>query len=324
MRWFPSVRYPLVAVVVAVGSVAPAWGQTTLLNTNGFEQPTFFPTLLTGQQSFTVAGSATAASVQTGTVFAGSQAVQISGPALTDTAFSGGNFWYQAFSSGAGYNPTANGTRYVQASAMVRTSGLLVNGAPLPNDIPFAGLHFETWSNHTNIFGQLDQQSLTPVQVSALGEVMVFSNTATAGSSNSLFTAPGLAHREQWQKLAVEFDFQNQTFRVYLDDMTTPLQFIRNGNNGPVSITDVPFRNSLGTSMSIAEQGVVAYYGHDLSTGFAPGNNFFVDDYLITASANQQLGAPVPEPGLMVAAGFAAVAAGGALRRWRRVKPRAA
>jgi hypothetical protein len=118
--------------------------------------------------------------------------------------------------------------------------------------------------------------------------------------------------------LAVEFDFVNQTFRVYVDDLSNPVQFIRNGSNGTVSVTDVPFRNTFGTSTSIAEQGIVAYYGHDLSEPFAPGNNFFVDDYLIGASGSQQFGVPVPEPGLMMAVGFAAVGAGGWVRRWRR------
>lgn len=301
-----------VSCAVVVGLAAPAAGQTTLLNTAGFEQPTFNPGNIFNQQSFTYTPSNSAGVVQNVTTFAGGQSFQVTGSGLQESsAFSGGNFWYQSFSSGSAYNPLANNTRYVQASAMVRTANTFVNAT----DIPFAGFHFEAW---TTFFGSPFQQALTPVHVSSLGEIQVFSSTATAGSSASLFTASGVMGRDVWQKLAVEFDFQNQTFRVYAIDTGTPVQFIRNGGGQtlPVPIIDVPFRNTWGNSLSIAEQGMVAYSGRDVSNAyFAPGNNFFVDDYLITASGSPQFGNPVPEPGLMVAVGFAALAAGGWMRR---------
>jgi hypothetical protein len=305
------------AAAAAAWSVAPAWGQTTLYTANGFEAGTFNLGNLSGQQSFTFTGSATAATVQGTTpgttTFSGSRAVQITGSNLVESsAFSGGNFWYQPFDFNSAYNPLASGTRYVQASAMVRTSNAFLN----ITDIPFAGLHFESWAMYLGLIQQ--QQSLTPVAVSALGEIQVFAHSSVAGSSNSLFTAQGLMHREQWQKLAVEFDFQLQTFRVYVDDLSTPVHFTRTGTNGTVDIVDVPFRNTYGESLSIAERGVVAYSGRDPSgTWFAPGNNFFVDDYLMTASGTPVFGQPVPEPGLMIATGLGVIAAGGLLRRAR-------
>ena len=85
-------------------------------------------------------------------------------------------------------------------------------------------------------------------------------------------------------------------------------------------MTEVHLRNTFGDTVQIAELGIEAYYGRDISGANAqPLNNFYMDDYIVTASP-----APVPEPGLMVALGFAVVAGGGALQRWRRAKPQVA
>jgi hypothetical protein len=332
MRWFPSVRYPLVAVVVAAGSVAPAWGQTTIFDSHGFETSGGYSLgTINSQNGFQatpptlfVPQTTTAGQIVNSPTFGGSgQALKIVGSQLVDSpappfGFNGGNFFYQSYTSGtgptAGYNPFAPGNSpIVRGQAQVRTSGAIGVGAA---DIPFAGLHFEGFTANGN------QQSLSPIYVNMNGGITVFTNNATSQGTFALTTTDLLVPREEWHQLAVEFNFTAQTFRVFLDGSTTPVQFTRNGSNAalPTAVTDVPFRNTNGPTVQIAEIGVLAFYGRDPGgTPYQPLNDFFVDDFVVTGLS------PVPEPGLMVAVGFAAVAAGGGLRRWRRgAKPQAA
>lgn len=317
MRWLPFARTPLVAVVVAVGSVAPAWGQTTVYTTNGFESPTFNLGNLTGQQSiggqtYQNLPAAGAGQVQSSLTAGGSQALQVSGPGMqANDLYGGGNFWWHTYSSSgggpsAGYKPVASGTPYVYASAQYRMSGAFATGA----DIPFAGMHFEGYTA-----GGVQQQ-LSAAWLNANGGITVLTNTADGQGTNAVSTPDGVIPREQWHKVTVEYNFLTQKLRVFVDDSATPLQFTRNGNNTslPTPLTDVSFRNTNGDTVQFAEIGEVAFYGKDISgANYQPLNNFYMDDFVVTAQT-----APVPEPGLMVAVGFAGVAAVGWVRRWRR------
>src|SRR5262245_15230951 len=94
--------------VCAAALFSPSAGraQMTLFNSNGFESPTFAPGILGsfyiggtgGQQGFLTTDfnqflGAPAGTIQSGTVFAGSQAFQIHGPGLFDDGtFSGQTF----------------------------------------------------------------------------------------------------------------------------------------------------------------------------------------------------------------------------------------
>jgi hypothetical protein len=299
----------LVAAFVLAAAAAPAAGQTGPFNSNGFESPTFTITPssnIVGQQGFQATPANTAASIQTATVFAGTQALQISGPALVnDTTFAGGNFWYRSSPFATAYNPVGSNTPIVRVEAQTRTSGDLV----LATDIPFAGFHLEGYTS----LGI--QQSITPVMVNLNGGVTVFTNLTVGGPNQSVATADTLLPREQWNQLAVELNFTTQTFRVFVLGQSTPVQFVTNGSGQPITpITDVPFRNSFGSTERVAEVGMVAFYGRDISGGpVQPLNNFFMDDFVVTAS-------PVPEPGFLVAVGFAGVVAG----RWYRRRRAAA
>ena len=67
----------------------------------------------------------------------------------------------------------------------------------------------------------------------------------------------------------------------------------------------------------IAEIGLIASYGFDpVGNPFAPINDFFVDDLLVTATASSQP-PPVPEPGFILAAVGLAGLAGWKVRRRR-------
>jgi hypothetical protein len=325
MRWLPAARFLVPAVVVVVGSVAPAWGQTTVYTTNGFESPTFNLGNLTGQQpsgfqSYQALPSTGAAQVQNSLTAAGSHAVRIVGPGMqANDAYSGGNFWWRTYSTSgglfpAGFNPVANGTPYVYASAQYRMSGEIGTGAA---DIPFAGMHFEGYTAG----GQ--QQMLSPAYLNMNGGITVLTNTLDGQGTNAVTTADGIVPRNEWHRVTIEYDFLDQKVRVFLDDSATPLAFTRNGNNTdlPAPLSEVSFRNSFGNTVQFAEIGVVAYYGKDPSgVNYQPLNDFFFDDFVVTAQV-----APVPEPGLMIAVGFAGIAAGGWVRRWRRgAKPQAA
>jgi hypothetical protein len=222
---------------------------------------------------------------------------------VDNTTFAGGNFWYQAYAVGQ-HSPVASGNPIVTATAQVRTSGATV--VPL-SDIPFAGMHFEGYTSAGT------QQSLTPIFVNVNGGITVFTNTVTT-ATNAVTTADGLIPREQWRQVTARFDFQAQTFQVFLNGSSTPVLFTRDGDNNNLGtpITNVPFRNTFGDTVSIAEIGMVGFYGRDpFAPGgtFQPQNDFFVDDYTVVMSPN-----PVPEPGWLVAVGFAGVA----VNRWRR------
>lgn len=319
MRWSLAARVLLGTLAAVVGSVAPVWGQTTVYTTNGFETPTFNAGNLTGQQpvgfqSYQSLPATGAAQVQSTVTAAGSQAVRIAGIGMQpNDLYTGGNFWWRTYSTGGGLFPAGfkpldgpTPTPYVYASAQYRMSGAIGVGAA---DIPFAGMHFEGYTAGGA------QQMLSPAYLNMNGGITVITNTLDGQGTNAVTTADGIFPREEWHKVTIEYNFLNQKLRVFLDNSAVPLAFTRNGNNInlPTPLTDVSFRNTNGPTVQIAEIGVVAFYGKDPSgLNYQPLNDFYMDDFVVTAQA-----APVPEPGLLVAVGFAGVAAVGWVRRRR-------
>jgi hypothetical protein len=299
-----ALRWAL-AFGLAVTASAPGSAQTNIFNSNGFDTG-YSAGNLNNQQSFLTLGGVSAALVQSTTVFSANNAVQIVGPSLVNTqpqGFAGGNFWYQT----TNYNPVASATPFVQVHHQSRTSG----GIATVSDIPFAGVYLEG----NSAFGQ---QSITPVMVNLNGGITVFTNTATGGTNNAVSTANGLIPREQWHQISAELNFATQTFRVYRNGDPTPLPFVTNGSGAAITpIVDVPFRNTFGTTTSLAEVGLIGFYGFDTGgSPYQPVNSYFVDNFQVTASAVSQF-APVPEPTW----GLAAIAAGGLIGlRLRRVR----
>jgi hypothetical protein len=298
------------ALGLVVGFAFPANGQTTIFNSNGFD--TGYATgNIFGQQGFVPEPLFTSAGViQNTTTFSGTQAFQVVGQSLqNNTPFQGGNFWFRSSSFATAYQPTGpggQGTPFVQVSFQSRTSGAV----QLNTDIPFAGVYLEGYTAS----GQ--QQAITPVFVNLNGGVTVFTTSAAGGSNKAVSTADGLLPREAWNSLSAELNFTTQTFRVYKQGEATPLTFI-----SPTlgSIVDVPFRNSdLGlTTTRIAEVGMLGFYSFDPFSGtpVQPMNNFYIDNYMVTASATSA--APVPEPGLLLAVGAAGLAGCRVYRRRR-------
>ena len=278
----------------------PARAQVSIFNSNGFESPSYSAGTITGQNASTVAGPLTfqalptpsAGMIQTGTTFAGSQAFQIVGSQLVSTSALGygdANFWYVDFSTANAFKPVASGNPIVHMQFQGRVSGALA----LPSDIPFAGPYLEGFTASNT------QQALTPVLFNTNGGITVFTNT-TAGDSNGLIsTADGLASREAWHSVDLQMNFNTQTFRVILDG--SPVTFTQ----GAFSGTDVPFRNTFGPTVSIAELGMQGYYNATFSPTL---NNVYFDNWSVTAQ-------PVPEPSTLALVGFAAV---GAAVRYRR------
>ena len=97
------------------------------------------------------------------------------------------------------------------------------------------------------------------------------------------------------------FNFANQTFGVALNGAV--LSFTPAG--GGSAVTSVPFRNTFGNTVSLAEYGFQASF--NTSSGITVNNAFF-DNYAVTA-------APVPEPSSLLLVGACALAAGWRLRR---------
>lgn len=296
-------------LVIGLAALAgPAMGQTTIYNSNGFDTGYATGNII-GQQGFQgepFFGN-TAGQIQTTTTASGTRALQVVGPSLqNNVAFQGGNFWYRSSTFATAYNPVGSGTPFVQVQYQGRTSGAI----PLNNDIPFAGVYLEGYT------ASGVQQAITPVFVNLNGGVTVFTTSAAGGSNKAVSTADGLLPREAWNSLFAELNFTTQTFRVYKQGESTPLTFL-----SPTlgSITDVPFRNSDTGAITtrIAEVGMLGFYSYDPFSGtpVQPMNNFFIDDFLVTATATTM--APVPEPGLILAVGAVGVAGWRVYRRRR-------
>ena len=282
-----------------LGLVASAWaepqpvrGQVTVYNSNGFESPTYSAGAISGQQGFQFLPSSAAGVVQSGTVFAGSQAFQIVGSQLQPNASYGdANFWYKDYTVAGATNPVASGNPTVHMTFAGRVSGALA----IPSDIPFGGPYMEGYTA-----GGI-QQAITPFLINTNGGLTVFTNSVVGGSNQEISTADGLIPRETWVTLDGQLNFSNQTFRLTLNG--SPVTFTL----GSFSGFDVPFRDTFGSTVSIAELGFQGYYNSSFSPTF---NNMYFDNLSVIA------GTPLPEPSTLALGGLGL--AGLAVRILRR------
>ncbi|HEY1378410.1 MAG TPA: PEP-CTERM sorting domain-containing protein [Gemmataceae bacterium] len=292
-RYLNRVAVP--TAVVAIALAAPrAAAQVVVYDSNGFEAPSYSVGNITGQQGYQFLPTPAAGTIQTGTVMSGSQAFQIVGSQLQSTSAMGygdANFFYKSYSFGAGVNPVASGNPIVRLSFDGRVSGSLA----LPSDIPEGGPYMEVYSP----LGI--QQALTPVLINTNGGITVFTNTTAGGSDTIISTADGLIPRETWAHLEAQLNFATQSFRVLLNGV--PVTF----SEGTFSSTDVPFRNTFGTSASVAELGFQGYYNANFNPTF---NSMYFDNLNITAVS------AVPEPSTLALCGMGLV--GVAARVYRR------
>lgn len=321
--FWPTARRVGAALGLALSLVipaSPASGQTTIFNSNGFEAPSYSTAgtgNIFGQQGFTFVPSNTAGVIQNTTVRNGTQAFQVIGPNMIapgynefnpltgQTVYTGANYWYR---NNFNYNPIASATPFVQ----VQFAGLRTATGFF--DMPFAGVYMEG----LNATGA--QQGLLTLIIGSDGRLaaMTSFSSTVGGSTGTVSTATGLFGADTWHGLFAELNFATQTYRVYREGDPNPIQF---QTAVGALITDIPFRNGttgLSTTVSVKEIGMLAFNFKPSSTPgdeMAPTNNFFIDDYLVTASATTL--APVPEPGLILAVGAAGVAGWRVYRRRR-------
>ncbi len=247
---------------------SPAQSQVTIFNSNGFEAPFYSPGPLVGgapQQGWLTTdlndGSTPAAVIQNSVVFQGAQALQVVGPNLAnDFLFSYQTFWYHDPSSQGilPYNPVANGHPFL----IVRWRQMLDGVFNQVGQMPFAGIFLE------GLTASGTQQMITSVLYSNDGRVRAIT---TGGSSvqSGVLTDPF----NRWIEFQALFNFSTQRFGVTADGV-------------PV-LSNVAFRNSVGTTNRLVELGIQASAIDLISP--APTNNAFFDNFMVTAQA-------IPEP----------------------------
>jgi hypothetical protein len=295
-RLYPPAPLLLAAALLTLAAPAPVAAQAVIFDAGGFEAPTFSAGNITGQQGFQALPTGPAGTVQSGAVAAGTQAFQINGTQLMPNAsFGDANFWYRSYTTGSAYNPVADNNPLVR----VQYQGLVSGALPLQTDIPFAGPYLEGYTAGGT------QQAITPVLFNLNGGLTVFTNTTVGGGDGLISTADLLVNREAWHSVEAQLNFSAQTFRVVLNG--SPVTF----TEGSVNVIDLPFRNSSGQTVSIAEVGLQGYYNSQFSPTL---NSVYLDNFRVTSTA-------VPEPSTFALAGLGM--AGVVFRRWRR-KPTAA
>jgi hypothetical protein len=280
---------------VAIALAAPrAAADVIVFDSSGFEP--YSMGNISGQQGFQAFPTPSAGTVEGGTVNGGGKAFQIVGSQLVSTSglgYGDANFWYKSYSVPGAFNPVVSGNQVVRVAFDGRVSGAL----PLASDIPFGGPYLEGYTPTGN---PLDQQAITPILLNTNGGITVFTNLLAGGSDKLISTADGLIPRETWHHFEAQLDFSTQSFRVLLDG--TPVTF----SEGAFSGTDVPFRNTNGLTISIAELGLQGYYNANFSPTF---NNMFFDNLAVTGVS------PVPEPSTLALCGFGIVGLAARLRK---------
>jgi hypothetical protein len=250
--------------------------QTSIYTANGFEAPFYTVGPLVGdspQQNWLTTDlnnfSTPAASIQTTTVFQGSQALRVSGPLLAnDITFSFQTFWYHDPSSLGilPFNPVANGNPLV----VVQWKQFLDGNFNQVGQIPFAGIFLE------GLTASGTQQMITSVLMSNDARVRVITtggNVVTSGTIPNVFN--------NWVDFHAEFSFATQRFNVNV--------------NGVRMLTNVPFRNTFGATNRLVELGFQVS-AIDLASP-PPTNNVTYDDFVVFAT--------IPEPSTLALFGVA-------------------
>jgi hypothetical protein len=286
------------ATLLVVPAISPAQ-VTPIFNSNGFEQPTFNPGILAshfsggtgGQQGFLTTDfnqllGTPAGNIQTAVTQSGAQAFHINGTRLfDDPAFFGQTFWYRNFPTPAtAFNPAGNGSPIVQYNYSQH-----VTSVPLGlSEMPLVGVYMEGYSQ----VGSMQQ---------VVGSVFFNLNgglTAITVGGNAVSTANGLVSHDAWHNFQVDFNFDTQTYRTFVDGN---LMSFGSG------LTDIPFRNTNGFTDRIAEYGFQASYNQ---ATMSTTNHAYFDGFQVVATG-------IPEPTSMVLVG-AAAACGLYWRRKRR------
>jgi PEP-CTERM motif len=292
-RRYERLAIPIAVVTITLAAAPPAAADVIVFNSNGFETPTFNTGNISSQQGFQVLPTPLAGVIQTGTVRSGSQAFEIIGAQLQSTSAMGygdANFFYKSYSVAGAVNPAVSGNPIVRLSFDGRVSGALT----LPSDIPFGGPYLEAYTAGGT------QEALTPILLNINGGISVFTNTAVGGGDGTIATADGLIPRDTWANLEAQLNFSTQTFRVLLNG--TPVTF----TEGAFSGTNVPFRNTFGLAVSIAELGFQGYYNANNNPTF---NSMYFDNLTVTAVS------AVPEPSSFALAAFGLIGLAVRLRK---------
>ena len=228
----------------------------------------------------------------------GSKAFRASGQAMTAPGLGGANWWYQG---GIDYRPLTSGNPYVQFRFAGRfapdTSGVI------PTPMPGAGIFFEGKDSGGT------QHAITAVTFGLNGQLQAMT------SGMVLSTAQGAFPLNSWHELVVEFDYNNQTFKVYRKGESNPLVF--QVPNLPLTLTEIPFAWTSSSIVTVEEAGFVVYnfnVGEGVPATLGKGD-FFADDFLLTASSTPLTGVPVPEPGLVLGLGAVGLAGLRVVRR---------
>lgn len=284
----------LTAAVALLGT-APGFGQV-IFDSQGFEPAGgYTPNVPIGPYGTTaVAGSwvstdlnqlitlPPAGFVQTVTVKSGTQAFRISGPAMRDDpSLSDQTFWFRGYpTSTSAYTPGGT-TPIVRVTYDQRVSG---SGPVNTADIPLVGLYMEG-------FNATGQQQVVGFMMLNLnnGATAITAGGTTLSTPNNVYT------RDAWHSIDVDFNFATQTYSATLDGVLLSFS----------GVTNLPFRNTNGPTVSIAEFGFQASYNTFSGSNV---NDAFFDNFLVTA-------VPVPEPTPLALAGLAGL---GIVWRWRR------
>lgn len=228
--------------------------------------------------------------------FAGTQAFRIDGTRLfNDSTFGGSTLWFRSAAVGT-INPVGSGTPFVTVSTRLRvdTTGITVG------DMPLVGVYLEGYAAGGT------QQALTTVARNVNGGVTVAGPGAQPNSVQFYNTADNIWSPNTYHNLQATLNFNTtgtgaQTVSVTLDG--NPLTFTPQG--GGTATATVPFRNSNGQTVGIAEYGFQGVFNPQVTT---TTNSAFFDNYLLTRAA-------VPEPASILAVCGLAAAAGWRLRR---------
>jgi hypothetical protein len=290
MRALPRPRNLAVpaAMLVAALAAPPAAAQIQIFDSNGFENPQYNVGNIFNQQGFQFLPSLTAGVIENGTAMTGSQAFQIVGTALqANNPYGDANFFYKNYSVGQ-YSPVVSGNPIVRITYDGRVSGAGVT----PGDIPFGGPYLEGYTA-----GGV-QQAITPVLfqnigggvLNPVGGIEVFTNTVIGGSNGVIDSIGPVYSRETWSHVEARLNFATQTFEVLING--NPVTF---SNGSTFTGIDVPFRNTFGPTVSVAEFGFQGYFNGSFGPSF---NNMYFDNLTVTAVS------AVPEPSTLALGGL--------------------